>query len=135
MVGGDRSEGAAVLKEFVGSDAMAVKTMFYQKPSCTTCRKAKAFLIGRKIQFTSRDLDKERLTEEELDALIGKRDHIPFLNTRNELYRQRKMKENPPTRKQAIEWMAKEPNLIKRPLVVRGAKILFGFDEAGYREL
>lgn len=67
------------------------------------------------------------LTAEEIDKLIGKRDHIPFLNTRNEVYRERGMKQNPPGREEAIRLMAEFPNLIKRPLLVKGSEILFGF--------
>jgi arsenate reductase-like glutaredoxin family protein len=45
------------------------------------------------------------------------------------------MKEHPPTRTEAIKLMGKEPNLIRRPLLVRGGEILFGFDEGAYRKL
>lgn len=83
----------------------------------------------------SRDLDKQRMNETELDALIGKRDYKEFLNTRNELYRKRKMKEKPPSRAEAIKLMAKEPNLIRRPIVVKGSQIILGFDEEAYRKL
>jgi len=92
-------------------------------------------LLEEKVSFDSRDLDKERLTEDELDELIGERDYQEFLNTRNELYRNRNLKEHPPSRAEAIKLMAKEPNLIRRPLLVRGSRIIFGFDEAAYRKL
>jgi arsenate reductase (glutaredoxin) len=68
------------------------------------------------------------LSEAELEALIGKRDYRAFLNTRNELYREMAMKENPPPRAEAIRLMSKNPNLIKRPIVVKGAKIVLGFE-------
>ena len=68
------------------------------------------------------------LTEEQLDRLIGDRDYRKFLNARNELYREKDMKANPPPRAEAIRLMAAHPNLIKRPLIVRGGEILFGFD-------
>ena len=86
-------------------------------------------------ELESRDLDKERLNEAELDELIGSREYTEFLNTRNELYRARKMKENPPARAEAIKLMAKEPNLIRRPVVIRGPQMLLGFDEDAYRKL
>jgi len=114
---------------------MAPKIAFYQKPTCTTCRKAKAFLEHRKVELESRDLGKEKLSEDELDQLIGKRDYKTFLNTRNELYRARNMKQKPPSRKEAIKLMAKEPNLIRRPIVIRGSQIILGFDEEAYRKL
>ena len=92
-------------------------------------------MLEEKITFDSRDLEKQRLTEAELDGLIGQRDHKEFLNTRNELYRKRNMKEHPPSRAEAIKLMAREPNLIRRPLLIRDSQIIFGFDEAAYRKL
>jgi arsenate reductase (glutaredoxin) len=86
-------------------------------------------------ELESRDLGKERLTEAELDELIGDRDYKEFLNTRNELYRARKMKEHPPSRAEAIKLMAKEPNLIRRPIVLQGSQMILGLDEATYRKL
>ncbi|MEZ4703588.1 MAG: ArsC/Spx/MgsR family protein [Bdellovibrionota bacterium] len=108
---------------------------FFYKSSCTTCRNAKKYLKDRGATVTERDMTKSPLRLEEIDALIGKRDYIPFLNTRNALYREKNFKENPPTRKQALEWMAKEPNLIKRPLLVDGARIVFGFDAKAYKSI
>lgn len=92
-------------------------------------------MLEQRVEFESRDLDKQRLSESELDMLIGKRDYKEFLNTRNELYRKRKMKEKPPTRAEAIKLMAKEPNLIRRPIVVKDGEIILGFDEEAYRKL
>jgi arsenate reductase-like glutaredoxin family protein len=69
------------------------------------------------------------LSVEALDRLIGKRDYRLFLNSRNELYRERAMKENPPPREEALRLMADHPNLIKRPILVKGTHIVLGFDE------
>ena len=87
------------------------------------------------MELESRDLDKQRLTEGELEELIGDRDYKEFLNTRNELYRTRNMKDHPPSRAEAIKLMAKEPNLIRRPVVLRGSQMVLGFDEGAYRKL
>lgn len=92
-------------------------------------------MLELKIDFTSRDLDKDRLSESELDQLIGNRDYKGFLNVRNDLYRTRNMAEHPPARSEAIKLMAKEPNLIRRPLLIAGPQIVIGFDEAAYRRL
>jgi len=112
-----------------------VKIKFLQKPSCTTCRKAKAFLEKRKVELDLRDLGKNRMSVAELDELIGKRDHRMFLNTRNELYRIRKMGLNPPSRDEALQLMAGEPNLIRRPVVLRGAEIVLGYDEEALKRI
>ena len=73
------------------------------------------------------DLNKG-LSVAELERLIGKRDYKSFLNTRNELYREQGMKENPPSREDALELMSKNPNLIKRPILVRGGDVLLGLE-------
>ena len=77
------------------------------------------------------DLNKG-LTVDELDRLIGDRDYRPFLNSRNELYRERGMKENPPPRDEALRLMSENPNLIKRPILVEGRRIALGFDAEAF---
>ena len=84
-------------------------------------------LRERGARFEEIDLNKG-LTVAELEALIGKRDYREFLNTRNELYRERGMKENPPPRAEALKLMSENPNLIRRPILVDGHKIVLGSD-------
>ena len=85
--------------------------------------------------FEERELGKSPMTTEELDLLIGQHDYKLFLNSRNELFRSRKMKEHPPTRAEAVKLMAGEPNLIKRPLLIRGQRVVYGFDKDQFRAL
>lgn len=87
------------------------------------------------MQLQFRDLGKEPLSAAELEKLIGDRDYREFLNTRNELFRRKKMKTNPPARKEAIQMMANEPNLIRRPVIVAGKHIVLGFDEQAIKNL
>ena len=84
-------------------------------------------LREKNAEFEEIDLNKG-LTVAELEKLIGKRDYRDFLNTRNELYRERGMKENPPSRQEALELMSKNPNLIRRPILIKGAEIYLGLD-------
>jgi Spx/MgsR family transcriptional regulator len=102
---------------------------FLQKPTCTSCRKARTYMEDRGFDLHFRNLDKECLSADELEKLIGDRDHKDFLNTRNELYRQKNMKQNPPSRADAIRMMAGEPNLIRRPVIIAGGRIVLGFDQ------
>jgi Spx/MgsR family transcriptional regulator len=111
------------------------KARFLHKPNCTTCRKAKSFMERQGFQLYFRDLQKERLSSAELEKLIGNHDYKDFLNSRNALYRRKKMKLRPPTRREAIKMMAKEPNLIRRPVVVAGGRVVVGFDEEGIARL
>jgi arsenate reductase len=111
------------------------KARFLHKPNCSTCRKARSFMEKRGFQLYFRDLAKEKLSSAELEKLIGNHDYTEFLNSRNEIFRRKKMKENPPSRRDAVRMMAKEPNLIRRPVVVAGGRVVLGFDEKGLARL
>ena len=108
---------------------------FYYKSTCSTCRKARALLAELGVGTEERDMSKNPLSAEELTRLIGDREIVPFLNPRNEMYRERGMRANPPSKAEAIALMAENANLIRRPLLVEGDRILYGFDEAAYRKL
>ena len=86
--------------------------------------------------MAAEEIDLNRgLSESEIDKLIGSRDYQQFLNTRNELYRERTMKQKPPSRAEAIRLMAAHPNLIRRPILVNGSEIALGFDEAQFDDV
>ena len=85
-------------------------------------------------EFEEIDLNRG-LSIAELEKLIGNRDYREFLNTRNELYRERGMKENPPPRAEALKLMSENPNLIKRPIIVAHGKMILGYDEDAIGQL
>jgi arsenate reductase-like glutaredoxin family protein len=41
----------------------------------------------------------------------------------------------PKSKKEAIDLMMAQPNLIKRPILVRGSKVMFGFDKSAYGKI
>ena len=41
----------------------------------------------------------------------------------------------PTSKKEAIALMMENPNLIRRPIVIKGSKVVFGFDKEQYRQL
>jgi Spx/MgsR family transcriptional regulator len=94
----------------------------YLKPNCSTCRKARALLREKGVPFNEVDLNRG-LSQAEIEKLIGLRDYREFLNTRNQLYRDHGMKQNPPSRAEAIRLMSENPNLIKRPILVEGNSV------------
>jgi arsenate reductase-like glutaredoxin family protein len=55
-----------------------------------------------------------------------------FLSTRSPVFRQRPL---PTTKRQAIDLMLEQPSLIRRPVLVTGARVVFGFDAEEYRRL
>jgi len=92
-------------------------------------------LLGKGAVLVERDLGREPLSVAELRALFAGRDPRQFLNPRNELYRRMKMKERPPAPEETLRLMAREPNLIRRPLIIRGSTAIAGYDEKALLDL
>ena len=57
---------------------------------------------------------------------------LDFVSTRSPVFKERSL---PKSKKEAIDLMMENPNLIKRPILVRGSKVTFGFDKSAYAEL
>jgi Spx/MgsR family transcriptional regulator len=89
----------------------------------------------RKVNFEEREYGKNPLTEKELREMIGDEPIEKFLNTRTPLYRNKSMKQKPPSKDEAIKLMLKDANLLKRPVIIKGKRKLTGFSEAEVKEL
>jgi arsenate reductase len=92
-------------------------------------------LQAKKANFEEREYGKNPLSEKELREIIGGDPIEKFLNTRTPLYRERNMKQKPPSKDEAIMLMLKDPNLLKRPVIIKGKKKLTGFNEAEVNQL
>jgi arsenate reductase (glutaredoxin) len=92
-------------------------------------------LQSKKVDFAEREYGKNPFSESELREIIGDGSIERFLNSRTPLYREKNMKQKPPSKDEAIKLMLKDPNLLKRPVIIKGRKKLTGFDEAEVKEL
>jgi Spx/MgsR family transcriptional regulator len=92
-------------------------------------------LQATNIDFDEREYGKTPFSEKELREIIGDDAIEKFLNTRTPLYRERNMKQKPPSKEEAIKLMLRDPNLLKRPVIIKGKKKVTGFNEAEVKEL
>ena len=90
---------------------------------------------AKKVEFEERENGKNPFSEKELKDIIGAEPIERFLNTRTPLYREKNMKQKPPSKDEAIKLMLKDSNLLKRPVIIKGKKKLTGFNEAEFKEL
>ena len=90
---------------------------------------------AKKAKFEEREYGKSPLSEQELREIIVDGPIEMFLNTRTPLYRERNMKQTPPSKDEAIKLMLKDPNLLKRPVIIKGKKKLTGFNETEVKQL
>jgi len=92
-------------------------------------------LQAKKVDFDEREYGKKPLTEKELREIIGAGPIENFLNSRTPLYRERNMKQKPPSIDEAIKLMVKDANLLKRPVIIKGKQKLTGFNEPEVKAL
>ena len=87
------------------------------------------------VEFEWRDFVKNPLSKAELEKLIGNRPVEKFLNPRSTPFKELGLKGKKVSKNQAVPLMLKDMNLLKRPLLVKGNKYIFGLDEEAYRNL
>lgn len=106
---------------------------------CTTCKRAKAWLIDRGIEFTERPIKEENPSLEELREWY-QRSGLPlkkFFNTSGLLYKSMELKDKLPTmtEEEQLQLLATDGMLVKRPMVIMEDKVLVGFRESEWAEV
>jgi len=110
----------------------------YQYPNCSTCRKAIKFLKEKEVEFTSINITEKPPSKTELKVMLSSYDGNirKLFNTSGVQYRELKMKERLPsmTEEQAIDLLADNGKLIKRPFLLNNSKNgIVGFKEADWQ--
>ena len=113
--------------------------LFLEYPSCTTCKKAKAWLQSKGLEFTTRHIKEENPTAEEL-ALWQEKSGLElkkFFNTSGLVYKDLGLKDKLPTmpREEQLALLASNGMLVKRPIVVTEDAVLVGFKEKDWEKL
>lgn len=112
--------------------------LFIEYPKCSTCKKAKKWLEANAIDFDSRDIKAERPSFEEL-GLWHKNSGLPLkklFNTSGMLYKSMDLKDKLPvmSAEEQLRLLSTDGMLVKRPILVDGGRVLFGFKEKEWTE-
>ena len=78
------------------------------------------------------DINKAPPSREFLEKHIDAERFLDFVSTRSPVFKERPL---PTSKKEAIALMLENPNLIRRPIVIKGSKVIFGFDKEQYDTL
>ena len=116
-----------LVKRFGSVNAMAELTV-YEKRTCTTCKNLAVLLEERGIDFDRVDYHVEPLTEDEIRDLVVKtgRPARELFRAREPVYEELRLGEREPDDDEAIRLMAEHPELMQRPVVVRGDRAVLG---------
>jgi len=112
--------------------------LFIEYPKCTTCRRAKKFLVDNNLDFIDRHIVEEKPTKEELREWLIKSGLTinKFFNTSGKLYREMGLKDKVKVldEEELLEILASDGMLVKRPIIVKDEVVLVGFKEEEWLE-
>lgn len=103
--------------------------IMYAKKSCTNCKKAIAFLDKKGVEYQVKDIVHEPPPRSLLEKVIRAENIYASLNQRSTTYRDNQLGKRRTTKNEAIRLMLKDPNLIKRPLIIKDNRAYQGFEE------
>jgi arsenate reductase-like glutaredoxin family protein len=81
------------------------------------------------VDVEERDINQDPPSRAFLEKHIEADRFLDFVSTRSPVFKQRPL---PQSKKEAIDLRMEQPNLIRRPILVRGSKVIFGFDKDAY---
>ena len=113
--------------------------LFVNYPKCSTCQKAKKWLIEHQQEFEGRDIKEQNPTADELKEWHEK-SGLPlkrFFNTSGILYKEMNLKEKLPgmSEEEQFRLLASDGMLVKRPILVTEETVLVGFKEKEWEEV
>lgn len=112
--------------------------LFVEYPKCSTCQKAKKWLENNGFDFEDRHIVENNPNKEELKLWLDK-SGMPlkkFFNTSGMKYRELNLKDKLPemSEDEALEVLASDGMLVKRPVLVGNDFVLTGFREKEWEE-
>lgn len=107
------------------------KIVMYQKATCGTCKREKDYLSKVNILFDEIDIMKNPPTREFLEKNVDESNPDAFINKHSKAYRDFNLAKKKVGKSELINLMLKEPNLIKRPILIVGKLVYFGYYELG----
>lgn len=103
----------------------------YTSPSCTSCRKAKAWLQENGIPFKERNIFSEPLNIDEIKNILrmtedGTED---IISKRSKAYSKLNVDLDELPMKQLYKLISKNPGLLRRPIIVDEKRLQAGYNE------
>ncbi len=111
------------------------RAMFLCYGDDEVCRDTQKFIEDSGVIVDSRDIEKNPLSEAELDRLVGTLSIGHFINTMAPAYTKNGWDKSLPTREEAIEAMVQDHTLIRRPIIKASRLITIGSDKKRITEM
>lgn len=112
-----------------GSGAMTVT--LYTSPSCTSCRKAKAWLEQHDIPYKERNIFSEPLTISEIKEILRMTEDgtDEIISTRSKVFQKLNVDVESLPLQKLYELIQEHPGLLRRPIILDEKRLQVGFNE------
>jgi len=103
----------------------------YTSPSCTSCRKAKAWLEEHDIAYKERNIFSEPLTIDEIKEILRMTEDgtDEIISTRSKVYQQLDVDIDTLPLKDLFDLIQKNPGLLRRPIILDEKRLQVGYNE------
>lgn len=109
---------------------------FYQYPKCSTCVKARKYLELNQVSVDSINIVEQAPSKSELELMLASYDGNirKLFNTSGMQYRELNMKDRLPSMEvdEALDLLASNGMLVKRPFLLKDGKGIVGFKESDW---
>jgi len=116
-------------KNWKGSVTMIVT--LYTSPSCTSCRKAKAWLEEHDIPYRERNIFSEPLTISEIKEILRMTEDgtDEIISTRSKVFQKLNIDVESLPLQKLYELIQEHPGLLRRPIILDEKRLQVGFNE------
>lgn len=103
----------------------------YTSPSCTSCRKARAWLVDQEIPFKERNIFSEPLNIDELREILRMTEDgtEEIISTRSKVFRKLDMDLDDLPLQELLVLVQENPGLLRRPIMIDEKRLQVGFNE------
>ncbi|MFD1068200.1 transcriptional regulator SpxA [Oceanobacillus locisalsi] len=103
----------------------------YTSPSCTSCRKAKAWLEEHNIPFTERNIFSEPLSLDEIKEILRMTEDgtDEIISTRSKVFQKLNVNFDQLPMKDLFHLIQDNPGLLRRPIILDEKRLQVGYNE------
>lgn len=113
------------------------KVTIYQKPTCSTCRQAVQLVKESGVPFTAINYYEKPFTKAQLQGLLKKAGLSPkdIVRTKEDIYKELGLAKKNLSDDEWLDAMIAHPDLIQRPLIEKGEKVIVARPAESVNEL
>ncbi|MGV0168855.1 transcriptional regulator SpxA [Furfurilactobacillus sp. WILCCON 0119] len=110
---------------------MSNPVTLYTSPSCTSCRKARAWLIENDIPFSERNIFAEPLSTDEIKTVLRMTEDgtEEIISKRSKVFQDLDIDLDELPMNQLIELIHENPALLRRPIIMDDKRLQVGYNE------